>query len=512
LNSETLFELVKQKKSKVGGGFLNNQGALFLVAADLGVALKPISNPKEEMQKKNGEDPNDLPILARILTIGSPKTITRRVDSNAGFLGKIVLYDAVSTSTVSVWGKDVFFRILQSNFAPGDIVKVAGLVRSSSESFTPSFSLNDDGALERMKEDENSERTIPSISQRSLDASEINSLPLGAPSIVKGKIAGSVKTSEFTRKDRTHGRYVSFGIVSAKVQENGGNNVSEVRVVIWDNSNPTFDKLQPGEIVTLLNVKTKESDFTGTKVLELHGDETTHILEHWDQSRIWLESQHFSVLKKLPPLDSTKPVGLGEAQQRTSAFVARVLSTGMESAITDNASAAAFHLLVVDSSKRKISVTALGESSRDATALQIDDVILCKPESFDQTGLRITCSRKGSLYKVKPERNDIPKSSTLVTSIESLEPNSISSVDCMILSVSPSRDIQTKEGLVKRSEAIVADPTGEIKLYAWRGLAKQLEPLSAGTRLMLRGVEVQSHEGKKFLVFKNYTGIEIISS
>ncbi len=155
-----------------------------------------------------------------------------------------------------------------------------------------------------------------------------------------------------------------------------------------------------------------------------------------------------------------------------------------------------------------MSLTTLDDAIEDARSKQIDDVVICKPDSFDQIGLKVTCSKKGSLSKVKPERNDIPRSNSLVSKIDRLEPNSIANLDCMILSATPAREVQTKECLVKRSEATVADPTGEIKVFAWRGLAKQLDTLSPGMRLWLRAVEVQSHEGKKFLVFKNYTRIE----
>ncbi len=519
LNRASLFELVKQKKSKVGGGFLTDQGALFLVAADLGVALKPIFTPKAEAMTTNEDAGNALSLAARILSIGSPKTFTRRSDSTEGFLGKVVLYDAASSYTVSVWDKDVFFRIIESNFTPGDSVKVTGLSRRNPENSANSsgFSLNDNGGIERRVGDENFERTVPSISQKSLDPSRIASLPLGLASIVRGRIASPVRSSEFNRKDGTRSRYVSFSIDSTNVENRDGGAQNEIRVVVWDNSNPIFDKLQVGDNVTLLNVKTKESDFSGTRVLELHGDDSTHILEHWEKSRIWLEGQFTAVSKRLAMSGATDPLGSKSAQQQQQRqkivpFVGRVLSAGKESTVADKSASAALHLLLIDSSKRKISVTALSESCPEAMELQIDDVIICKPDSFDQMGLRATCSKKGSLSRVKPERNDIPKSSTLVSTIDSLEPDSISSVDCMILSVSPARDIQTKEGFVKRSEATIADPTGEIKLYAWRSLARLLEVLTPGTRLMLRGVEVQSHEGKKFLVFKNYTRIEIVSS
>jgi hypothetical protein len=80
----------------------------------------------------------------------------------------------------------------------------------------------------------------------------------------------------------------------------------------------------------------------------------------------------------------------------------------------------------------------------------------------------------------------------------------------MCLSDSLTRDVQTKEGLVRRSEIVVADPTGEIKLFAWRALSKTLEKIRAGTKLFLNAVEVESFEGRKFLLLKNYSSVSII--
>ncbi len=39
LNFEKLKDMIEEKKRKVGAGYLTDQGALFLVAADIGVSL-----------------------------------------------------------------------------------------------------------------------------------------------------------------------------------------------------------------------------------------------------------------------------------------------------------------------------------------------------------------------------------------------------------------------------------------------------------------------------------------
>ncbi|MCL4539524.1 MAG: hypothetical protein M1378_08000, partial [Bacteroidetes bacterium] len=170
------------------------------------------------------------------------------------------------------------------------------------------------------------------------------------------------------------------------------------------------------------------------------------------------------------------------------------------------------HLLLVDSQKRLLPLVATGDARSCANDLGVDDVIVCRPESIDPISKKVTCTKAGALSKVQAKRQDIPDSASYVRTIENLEVDVIATVQVMCLSDAISREIQTKDGLVKRSDILAADPTGEIKVYAWRSLAKLLEGVSAGDRLTLNAVEAQSHEGRKFLVLKNYSTVEVTKS
>ena len=164
-------------------------------------------------------------------------------------------------------------------------------------------------------------------------------------------------------------------------------------------------------------------------------------------------------------------------------------------------------MLLIDSQRRKLSVTATKDSIDEATTLNIEDVIVCRPDSVDYLGLKASCSKRGSIMKTSSKREDIPRSNTLVTKIEKLEDPAVVSLEVMSLAESISREVQTKDGLVRRSELQVGDATGEIRLFAWRELSRMLEKIPAGEHLWLYCVEVQSHEGKKFLNLKNYSKI-----
>ncbi|MGH9923206.1 MAG: single-stranded DNA-binding protein, partial [Nitrososphaerales archaeon] len=51
ITEDTLLQMVEEKKQKIGAGYLTDQGALFLVAADLGIAIE--ESPRLEMSLKD---------------------------------------------------------------------------------------------------------------------------------------------------------------------------------------------------------------------------------------------------------------------------------------------------------------------------------------------------------------------------------------------------------------------------------------------------------------------------
>ena len=114
------------------------------------------------------------------------------------------------------------------------------------------------------------------------------------------------------------------------------------------------------------------------------------------------------------------------------------------------------YLLVVDSQKRKISVTASGDAVRDTGVLNTDDLVLCKPETLDSGTLRATTSKEKTILKLGTKRPDIPLASSLVSMVENLGEDGVVSLELMSLTDSVGREIQTKDGLVKRTELTVA--------------------------------------------------------
>jgi ssDNA-binding replication factor A large subunit len=493
LDRDSLLKMIQEKKAKVGAGYLTDQGALFLVASDLGVSVdydrqRPASLAKLEPELKS------VTVIGRMLSLGSPKIFNRKGDSSKGLLSKLFLYDSTTTVTVSLWD-GAFSKILEPSLGlvPGALLKITDAYTRAGLDGRPELNVGEKGTFAKIDEGDEGKK-IATLENLAVAPSLISEG--GRALVVRGKIQGEVKKSGFARTDGTTSTLYSFS-----VQDELGSSGS-FRVVIWGNANPAFEKLHDGDVITLLNVRTKISTFQNSPALEIHGDESTLVREVFNETRTWLleKSKEFTPATA-PPVSEKSP-----ATARLLPFVGRVISKRFSS--NDRK----FHLLILDSQKRKISLAASEEAVKNLVGEEVpsDSVIICRPDTFDPALLRASCTAANSVIKVAAKRPDIPMASSLFVKVEDIpsEEGAVISLELICLNDHVSREVQTKDGLVKRSELTVADHTGEVKVFGWRNLSKMLEEFSAGDRIILRAVETQIFEGRKFLVLKNYSVVE----
>jgi hypothetical protein len=463
---------------------------LFLVSSDLNVPLKFDQSPARVKLSDLKEGQRWISVTARIVSIGIPRRFEK--SPKDGFLLKILLCDDSNVIVpCTVWDYPIGSRILTGANA-GTLIKTTNSYTKSNLDGSQSLNIPDSSGIEILAETSPIAKTIPSAEKLAVNLTTATSQK-SALQVVRGVVAETPRRTEFTRsKDSTQRYFLSFSL------EPEGGSKETTRIVLWGNANPAIQSLKVGDTITVAGLRSKSNSFQGQEQIELHGDDSTIVLEKWQDTRNFLLEELVQIEKYF-----VKGKEARSADSSPIPFVSRILS--LSSARDENSA----HLLVIDSSARKISLTALDGVGLNSSRLQIDDVVLCKPDSFDEIGLKAVCKKEGSIAKIKPERKDIPKSDSLQTQIEKLEPGNIVSLDAMALSETVAREIQTKEGsLVRRTEVTLADASGEIKLFAWRSLSKSLEGLKPGMRVLIRAAEVQSHEGKKFLLLKNYSSVE----
>ncbi len=67
MSRDDIVELIEEKKRNVGAGYLTDQGALFLIAGELGVQLKPVTSDLTLKDLYVGA--NDITIVSRVLAV-----------------------------------------------------------------------------------------------------------------------------------------------------------------------------------------------------------------------------------------------------------------------------------------------------------------------------------------------------------------------------------------------------------------------------------------------------------
>src|SRR5438874_12093337 len=92
ISAEQIREMIDEKKRKIGAGYLTDQGALFLVAADLGVSFENIPKLSAEI-KDLYIGAKDITLTARILNVYPIRKFLKK-DSNVEIRNRtLTVYD-----------------------------------------------------------------------------------------------------------------------------------------------------------------------------------------------------------------------------------------------------------------------------------------------------------------------------------------------------------------------------------------------------------------------------------
>ncbi|MDH3824110.1 MAG: single-stranded DNA-binding protein, partial [Nitrosopumilus sp.] len=121
LTRSDIEEQIKQKKEKIGAGYLTDQGALFLIASDYGITL---SEPlKVEMSLKDlYAGAKEISLETRVLNLSPAKQFSRK-DGSPFYLRTMTVYDTNSTASVKLWDEKANLPGIE-NLKPGDLIKI----------------------------------------------------------------------------------------------------------------------------------------------------------------------------------------------------------------------------------------------------------------------------------------------------------------------------------------------------------------------------------------------------
>ena len=257
LSRSVIEDRINEKKEKVGAGYLTDQGAIFLVAADLGVTLEQ-SQKSEVAIKDLYIGAKEVTLESRVLNISPTKQFTKK-DGSSFSLRTITVYDNNSTASVKLWDEKANLPGLDE-LKPGDLIKIIKAYVKSDLTGAPTINIGSGASIETSQ----SESDIVSIDSKITDVSEIKDDQRDL--IVSGTLGSAMSLLEFTNSKGQPSKALKFRLK--------GENKNLVNVVLWGKDESILPKVIGQDAkVKLFGVRTK----TGMQGLEIHGNDATII-------------------------------------------------------------------------------------------------------------------------------------------------------------------------------------------------------------------------------------------
>ena len=432
---EQVRDLINEKKQKIGAGYLTDQGALFLVAADLGVSFGGISNSDGSI-KNLYIGAKDVTVLGRVMNVYPPRKFIRKDTKEEVGNKTLTIYDSESTVRVRIWN-DRAGGAEDLDLKVGDLVKISrGNVKSGLDG-SPVVNLSSASQIGLVDEVDSS---IPNIESITIPVEEVRE-PL--QNVVITGYVGNPKISQFTNSRGENSKLLQFQL------SNEARN-KEIRTVVWNVDETKIPKMfELDSKVRLIGVKVKQGNPQyGSGDLEIHGDEGT-VLE------------------------------FSGAKMDIDIQILRILSAGGE---TGKGSVA---FLAVDGTGKLVRLAI--DSGLLDEPLNPGTMIECVPSRI--FGNSIVLNRDDSYVRLIEDDDSVPKASALESKIKEVKiSDSPYFLEVIVLQSPNSTDVTTKTGeVVSVSDTLIGDDTGEIRLVGWRQQSEEVRNLVVGDRVKILG-------------------------
>jgi replication factor A1 len=271
ISAEDVRELIDEKKRKIGAGYLTDQGALFLVAADLGVSFDNNQTVQSSI-KDLYIGANDVNLTSRILTIFPIRRYARR-DTNEEVQNRtLTIYDKDSSIKIRLWDQHVSFPE-DNDLKPGDLIKISHGYTKSGFDNKPLINLGSKGIIEKSStadNDSNDNLGIPSLDSIAKTIDEIKE-PVDNI-LVTGIIGSNPRISRYVNFRNEPGKSLHISISNESQKKT-------LRAIIWNIDEDRIpDIFTQGSKVKLIGVKVKLGNPQySNEEFEIHGDEGTII-------------------------------------------------------------------------------------------------------------------------------------------------------------------------------------------------------------------------------------------
>jgi len=457
INLEQLKELIEEKKRKIGAGYLTDQGALFLVAADLGASFDNVQRTKRGI-KDLYIGARDLDLTVRLLNTYPIRVFTKK-DTNERIENRTIsVYDDGGSIKVRLW--DNLTHVIEENTLKlGDLIQIKNCYVKSALNGKPIINIGEGGNILLY---EGNDTTIPDLDGVTSNIDDVRSEKENA--VISGRVSSIPRIIEFS--DSRGERKKSL---QTMLSNESGNR--KLRVALWNIDEDSLPKFfQVNFPIRIIGARVKQGNLQyGNGDFEIHGDEAT-VIE------------------------------LKEKPQDYEMHSIRIISDGRSD--TDG-----INYVGIDKDKNIAYVNLQGIAKSDK--IKLNSVIDCIPSRIFGNMIFL----KEDSYLELVENNSFSTLEECISKIKDIQTVGNSYIiESIILQQPNTTQVNTKNGeLVSVTDTLIGDDTGEIRLVGWRDSSSQLEKLKVGDRIRIIGVILNTgREGKLELTLRKDSSINIL--
>ncbi len=444
ISRKDIEEMIQKKKEKIGAGYLTDQGALFLIASDLGASL---SEPlKVEMGLKDlYVGAKEITLETRVMNVYPARQFSRK-DGSQFLLRNMTVYDGDSRAKVKLWDEKANLPGIE-NLKPGDLVKIIKAYVKSDMKGNPIINVGSGSTVEP----NNMQSKIPDLDAITDNVSSVKENQQNL--VVSGILDGNIRITEFINFKGEPSKALQLRLK--------GSDGTIIRAVLWNKDENSIPKvISSGAKARLIGVNTK----MGQMGLELHGDEGT-VLE----------------------IDGTKDI---------QSVVVRILSA--------TKSESGSRLLVGTAQDKKL--VNIIDASSITSDLNAGDVIELLPSKI--YGNSITIEQNSPIKKIDdqkiPTLSDVR---TKIRDIKPSDGIYCVEAIILKAPQKREIQTKTGES-ISLSETFIEDDTGQVWLKGWRVQARLLEQYTQGEIISITGVTAKPGlEGRTEIFLTTYSVI-----
>jgi replication factor A1 len=265
LSKNEIQTLVEEKKEELKG-LISDEGALFVIAKELGV---DVASENQELLNDVELNISDITLnMKNIVLVGRIKDIYNvnsfnKNNGETGYVGSFLLHDKTGDIRIVLWDDQVSI-FNDERFEKNEIVKVLNGNSKTGRNGGLEVHIGRFSKVMLSPEDVDYKK-YPKAKDNFVKIQDINE-NLGSTS-TEGKVVNRFPVKEFTKKDGQLGRVCSITLRDS---------TSKIRITFWNEDIEKIENIEVGDFITLTNLNPRKSNFAENRI-DVHASSWTKI-------------------------------------------------------------------------------------------------------------------------------------------------------------------------------------------------------------------------------------------